>query len=150
MAFCCAKCQCPQERVERYGGAISTGAEGDYHHRHCCHNISQVEVSENWIPPLQNLQDAMQNKLYEAMEEEEDYPAPEPKIENSRVVANRARKNTETQRLILLSEVLHVKITQVLTRMPKVQQVPKDSFCPALLSSFKTFKLGNLNILCTT
>jgi hypothetical protein len=97
MAFCCAKCQCPQERVERFGGAISTGAEGDYHHRHCCHNISQVEVSENWIPPLQNLQDAIQNKLNEAMEEEEDYPAPEPKILNSRVVTNRARMNTETK-----------------------------------------------------
>jgi hypothetical protein len=97
MAFCCAKCQCPPERVERYGGAISTGAEGDYYHRHCCHNISQEEVSENWLPPFQNLQDTMQNKLYEAMEKEEGYPVPEPTIENSRVVANRARKNTETQ-----------------------------------------------------
>jgi hypothetical protein len=97
MAFCCAKCQCPPERVERYGVAISTGAEGDYYHRHCCHNISQEEVSENWLPPFQNLQDTMQNKLYEALEKEEGYPVPEPKIESSLVVANRARMNTETQ-----------------------------------------------------
>ena len=93
MAFCCAKCRCPPERAERYGGAISTGAEGDYCHRHCCHNIAQEEVSKNWLPPLQNLQDAMQQKLVEAMEREEDYPAPEPKTEDSRFVANRARKN---------------------------------------------------------
>lgn len=74
MAFCCAKCRCSPDRRDQYGGAVSQAEEGEYYHRHCCHKINMAEVNSTWLPPLQEVQDTIQNKFVEAGEN--DYPKP--------------------------------------------------------------------------
>lgn len=96
MAFCCAKCRCTPEQRARYSDSVSQADDGDYFHRHCCHKVPREVVNENWLPPLQELQ----NGIYERQEDillsgREHYPPPKPEVITRSQFGSRARRNRQ-------------------------------------------------------
>lgn len=78
MAFCCANCRCSPKRRAYYGDGASQAFEGDYWHRHCCHNVKKAD--SNWLPPLQELLEQIDEKQGDYEEAGLDYPVPNPLI----------------------------------------------------------------------
>ena len=95
MAFCCAKCRCSPERRALYKGRRSQQNANDYYHRHCCHKIRGDEVKDTWVPPLQEVQDGIQQRYSECLENEESYPRPQLPVITKREF--RSLANTDTQ-----------------------------------------------------
>lgn len=96
MAFCCANCRCSPERRACYGDGVSQACEGDYWHRHCCHNVKKAD--SNWLPPLQELLEKIGDKQAGYEEAGLDYPVPNPSIlTNSQPVRSNTTADTQVR-----------------------------------------------------